>query len=248
MTLDQRLTRAVQHVADTVTVPEVDLAAIRTAARANRRRQLALAAVAAVAVVVVGVGVAGAALSGGQRSEGPAQEPSPSLSDAWTPERIRDEGTPGDVIAATESDLTARIYVVCDGPLCDSDGGGPSENKYRALEVTHQGQTALFVVSGIGGQGPWIRVFDDDSVLVEDTAPDGVWPEGPARFRLLRADGTEVPLRLVEDPAPAAPGTTIVVIDDFRRHGAGMGGGQESYVVDDLAGTLRPLERPAGGR
>ena len=40
MTLDQRLARAVRHVADGVAVPEVDLDAVRARARANRRGRL----------------------------------------------------------------------------------------------------------------------------------------------------------------------------------------------------------------
>ena len=212
----------------------------------TRRRHSTLGAALAVAAFALGLGVAGGALSSGLRTEGPARDPSPSLSGVWTPERIRTEGSPGDAVAANESGLVARMYIVCDGPLCTSDGGGPSEDKYRALEVTQKGSSALFEVSGIGSQGPWIKVFDEDSVLVEDTAPDGVWPDGPARFRLLQANGTAVPLRLLDDAVPATAGATTVVIDDFHRHGVGMAGGEKLYVVDDQAGTLRPQELPTG--
>lgn len=60
MTLDQRLTHAVHHVADRVTVPEVDLDAIRSTARTNRRRVVAVAVTAAVAaLIVVGTGLVG---------------------------------------------------------------------------------------------------------------------------------------------------------------------------------------------
>ena len=53
MTLDQRLARAVRHVADGVVVPEVDPDAVRARARTNRRRTAALVAAAAVVAVVV---------------------------------------------------------------------------------------------------------------------------------------------------------------------------------------------------
>jgi hypothetical protein len=43
MTLEQRLTDAARHVADGVVVPEVDLDAVRTDARANRRQRVAIA-------------------------------------------------------------------------------------------------------------------------------------------------------------------------------------------------------------
>ena len=41
MSLDQRLADAAHQVADGVTVPEVDLDAVRSRARANRRRTVA---------------------------------------------------------------------------------------------------------------------------------------------------------------------------------------------------------------
>ena len=75
MTLDQRLTRAVHHVATTVTAPDVDLDALRTKARANRHRTIAVAA-AAVVVAVIAVGVV---VIGGRDTSTPAPvEPIPS--------------------------------------------------------------------------------------------------------------------------------------------------------------------------
>ncbi len=57
MTLDQRLTQAMHHVADDVHVPAVDLAAVRSSARAHRVRNLSMAATAAVAAAVVAAAV-----------------------------------------------------------------------------------------------------------------------------------------------------------------------------------------------
>jgi hypothetical protein len=68
MTLDQRLIRAVHHVADGIVVPEVDFEAVRSRARANRRRT----ACAVVAAVVLAVIVAGTTLVGGRDTSGPA--------------------------------------------------------------------------------------------------------------------------------------------------------------------------------
>jgi hypothetical protein len=216
----------------------------------KRRRRSALAAAATVAVVIAGVGLTATALAGGRHAQGPPHDSSPTTSPSvagkWTPGRIRAEGVALDQIAVTESGLTARLYLVCDGPGCNPDGGGPHEYQHRALELTQGARSAVVEVSGIGGQGPWITTFGDDAVVVEDTATRGVWPDGPARFRLLRADGTMLPLRLVDNPRPAIPAVATVVIDDFRRHGSGIGGGEETYVLDERARTLRPLESPAG--
>jgi hypothetical protein len=75
MKLDDRLTRAAHHVADRVSVPEVDLAAVRSRARANRRRDLAVA----VGAALVAVTVVGTALVGGRTAErtAPADPPTP---------------------------------------------------------------------------------------------------------------------------------------------------------------------------
>lgn len=90
MTLDQRLTHAVRHVAAGVTVPDVDLDAVRARAAVNRRRTVSLA----VTVVVAAVIAAGGALGGGRESSAPAPPsstgsassvPSPSPSSQASP-------------------------------------------------------------------------------------------------------------------------------------------------------------------
>ena len=94
MTLDQRLTHAARQVADGVTPPQVDLDAVRSRARTNRRRTVSLAVT---AVVVAAVAV-GTAVGAGRDSSAPAPpaQPLPSESVADLPESIGDlpAGTP----------------------------------------------------------------------------------------------------------------------------------------------------------
>ena len=68
MTLDQRLTQAVHHVADGVPAPVVDIAAVRNRARTTRRRAVSLT----VTAVVVAVVLAGTALVTGRDASAPA--------------------------------------------------------------------------------------------------------------------------------------------------------------------------------
>ena len=80
MTFDQRLTQAMQHVADDVIVPQVDVAAVRSTARAHRIRMASVAATAAAALVLV----AATALVGGRDTSAPEPAhttpvPQPSL-------------------------------------------------------------------------------------------------------------------------------------------------------------------------
>ena len=95
MTLDQRLTDAARHVADGLVVPEVDLDAVRSDARANRRQRVAIA----VTVVVAAIVVTGTAVVSSRDASAPepalgTPSPSPTPSTAtrepidtstWTP-------------------------------------------------------------------------------------------------------------------------------------------------------------------
>jgi hypothetical protein len=234
VTLDERLTRAVHHVADTVTVPEVDLAAVRSTSRANQRRRVTVAAVAAVAVAVLTVGLAAAGLSQGHRAQEPVHQPS---HDGWSPERIRAEGVPAHLPefrdGASISGLDAHVYCVASScAFLDSEA-----NRRWALEVTQGDQSSLFDVRGI----PWGQDFDDDSILVQDGTDQAV------RFRLLQADGTAVQLRIGSDPVPAVPGPGVMLIDAlyvYRRGMVGSDDGARPYLVDARAGTIRPLDVP----
>ena len=67
MTLDQRIVDAARHVAGGVVVPEVDLDAVRSKARANRRQRVALA----VTVVVAAIIVTGTAVVSGRDAGAP---------------------------------------------------------------------------------------------------------------------------------------------------------------------------------
>lgn len=76
MTLDQRLANAVHRVADGVTVPEVDLDAVRFRAHRNRRRTISVAASAAVvAVIVAGTVVVGGRYTSAPEPVHPVQSP-----------------------------------------------------------------------------------------------------------------------------------------------------------------------------
>lgn len=222
----------------------------RRAIRRGRRR-IALVATAGVAAVILTVGIAEDALSGGEHAQGPVHQPSPSSSETtatgagWTPERIRAEGAPrGDVfdygLGPAPSGLDAELYCVgeeaCDEFPPDLEG----RTGHVALEMTKGGQSVLFEVRG----RPWARYFGDDSILVEDGFGQAV------RFRLLNADGTAVQLRMVSDSAPAAPGPDVVLIQDLDRardfQVGPDGPGIHPYLVDDRAGTIRPLDVPDG--
>jgi hypothetical protein len=167
----------------------------------------------------------------------PTPTDSPSTDELWSLERIRAEGSPEDQ-TVTESGITTRAYVVCDGPrsACKSDPPLRVPYQHVALEVTQDGRSALF---GVGANGQyWAAGFDADSVFVMDDPRN----DNGERYRLLRADGTEVQLRLLDDPAPAVPGPDVFVID----HGSEpeFDDFEHVYLVDEREGTLRPLDVP----
>lgn len=213
----------------------------------TRRRRATLGAALAVSSAVVLVTMAVTILPDRQRAVEPAsptptESPSPSTSTEWTPERFREEGSSDVLIPTTDSGLTATQYLACSG-TCSG------ELSNRALEVTQDGQSALFEVRGLGSSWApvWVEVYDEDSVLVQDAAEEGR-PEGPVRFRLLQADGTAVELRPVDDPVPATPGPGVWVVDPYAAWGSGMSGPEDHqslYFIDGPAGTLQPLDVPS---
>lgn len=201
----------------------------------KRRRRSSLVAAAGMAVLGLGATFAAATLSDGERVIEPAPAPTPS--DGWTPDRIRAEGTSDVLVSPTESGLTVRQYQACDGEP-------PCREVHLALEVAQDGRSAVFDVQGeLPSFVPvWVEVHDDDSVLVQDaTDPQS---DGPVRYRLLQAGGGEVELRLVDEPAPAVPGPDVHVIDDYAGWTRGMSPVQDVFLVDEAAGTLRPLDVP----
>lgn len=212
----------------------------------KRRRRAVMATATGIAVVVLSVGMASASLTRDQSAPPPAQNPSPSqtespsVDETWTPERIVADGRRGDPqgeVGPTESGLATRMYVVCSGADCSPDDVDPTD-RHVALEVIQGGQHAVFDLQW--SRQPWVRVYDDDSVLVQDSAGFGE----PVRYRLLQADGTGVELRLLDDPAPAASRPGMVVIDDYDGWVGGMGGVEDVFVVDDRAGTIQQVGAP----
>lgn len=219
-----------------------------TVARRRRRRVVLSAAVAAT-VAVVALGTAGDAMFTTQRQPLPAEQPSPALTESprsdrpWTPERIRDEGSSiEDVVLTTDSGLSARLYQVCPSSPCSGEHGTDDAMR-AAVEVTQGGRSAVFGMRF--SRNPWVRVFDEETVLaLDDVDPT---PKVEVRYRLLRADGTSVPLELVQDPAPPAEGPGVFV-NDFSGWSIGMSGTDDLYVVDEEARTVRPVDEPAAVR
>ena len=224
-----------------------DLVAV---ARSRRRRAVSGAAAGA-AVLALAAVTAGGALSGDQRAQLPAESPSPTSTGSpptvrtWTPERTRAEGSPVDFLGSPPARIDTQLYCtgqpVPSGSPCDSyHAYDPGEDQHWALEVAQGGRTAVFEVQGT----PWAADFDRDSILVQDGT------DRTPRFRLLQADGTAVRLRLLRDLAPAAPGPDVILVQDLRVYRRGMigpdGNGEHPYLVDARAGTLRPLDLPAG--
>ena len=126
------------------------------------------------------------------------------------------------------------LWEVCDGTRCDHTASrGPA----RGIDVTQDGRSAAFDLHWY--QQPWVRAFDEDSVLVQDPRLAHA-TSGPARLRLLQADGTAVELAL-RDPVAAVPGPDVILIDAYDGWGLDSG---EPYFIDDRAGTLRPLDVP----
>lgn len=167
----------------------------------------------------------------------------PRPAEEWSLERIRDEGSRGDR-TVLESGLTAREYVVCDGLRAQCEGDGPLREPYehRALEVSQDGRSALFTLAD---SNFWVTAFDEASVLAMDN-PHGARDPFGSRYRLLRIDGTEVPLEMVKDPVPAVPGASVVVVD-FADGSADPEVLQHAFLVDEREGTLRPLDLPRNG-
>lgn len=219
--------------------------------RRSRRGRVAtrLAALAVLAITGVGLAVAR------QDDPGPTplqvtDDPEPTSTTTvvgWSPERTRDEGSPVGFLAGRDgpspSGLDAEVY--CTGPAiptgspCDHyHSYDPEEEQHWAVEVTQGEQSALFEVRG----PPIAEDFDEDSLLVQDGT------DQDPRFRLLQADGTATPLRVVSDLAPAAPGPDVILIEDLAVYRRGSFGPDDPlpqpHLVDDDAGTLQRLDVP----
>ena len=215
----------------------------------KRRRRSALVAVTGAVAVVVALGITAAGLSQGHRALEPDRQPSlfPTGTQAsvggWTPERVRAQGSPlGAVfdhrLGHAPGGLDAELYCV-GGDGCDDFPPDPEgRTSHFALEITRDGRSVLFDVEG----RPWATYFGEDSILVEDGFGQA------ERFRLLDADGTAMPMRVVGGHATATPGPDVILIQDLhhaRNYQVGPDGpGIRPYLVDDRAGTLQPLDVP----
>ncbi|RYU13481.1 hypothetical protein [Nocardioides iriomotensis] len=210
------------------------------------RRRRTVWVVAAAAAVVLVLGITQAALPGSHRTVQPANK-------EWTPERIRTEGALDFAGPTTNSGPTVHVYAACGNAPCNNEGDNPDligvpfplskqwENAERALQVTSNGRSAVFEAAG-GGEPFGISTFTEDSVLVTDwPVVDGRVPPTP-RYRLLNADGTDLLLRIIDEPVPARPGPDVVVHDLQWARGGWVG----LYVIDQDAATLRPLDLPSG--
>jgi hypothetical protein len=92
----------------------------------------------------------------------------------------------------------------------------------------------------------WATAFDVESVFVMDeptvNEPTESADRQQVRYRVLRADGTEVQLQLLDNPAPAIPGSKVFVVD-YGSDASGDGA-EDVYLVDVRGGTLQPLAVP----
>lgn len=241
--MSEALRDLLRQGADTIERPRLDVSdLVAQTERRLARRRFATATVGVAAVVLIAAG--GLALRADDKRTAPALVPAetPTTTAELTPERIRAEGSVDILIPPTAWGLTVREYEVCD-PSCGASnrGRGPS-----ALEVAQAGRSALFEVRGVYYFPVWATAFDEDSVLVQETENTEVdldgRLDGPVRYRLLQADGTELELQMLDDPAPATPGPDVVRVDDLASWIRGWGGTQNLYLVDDRAGTIQPLD------
>jgi len=221
--------------------------------RATRRARHRIAMVAAATVMTV-LGVAAVVINGQQGDRvapvGPGPTPTPSTDADWPLERIRAEGkVEAEHFAAPG--ITVRLYGRCDeslrGPdvpediesVCDPDLDAPIRRAHShfALEVTQDGRAALFSVYGEGGLV--VATYGEDAVVYSDRESE-VQALHTARYRLLRADGSEARLQLrMDSPVPAVPGPGVFIL---HFEGDPAVGTNHPFVLDESGGTLRPLE------
>lgn len=249
---DDAITRLVElhdHIKAPATPPAAD--ALRGRRMLRRRRAVAIGVTAAAVVTVLGI-VAGT--TGGPRAGERIDPVQPGQE--WPLERIRAEGSPEREIVTPGSGIRTRAYVVCDEPpqrsgewggrtVCENDPPLRVPYQHAALEVAHNGRSALF---SLGANKQYsAQKFDADSVFVMDDPSGDAWGNhDQLRYRLLKPDGTEVELQLLGDLAPATPGSDVLVVDfDTAVGGLGPGWGAEvAYLVSERDRTLRPLDVP----
>jgi hypothetical protein len=243
------LREAVETLAGRAPSPNFD--ALQRRATRRGRRRIAVVTVAAAAAVGAALGITAVATDGEQDRDGigPALPgtPTPSADADWPLERIRDEGIL-EAEYSMGSGITVRLWGRCDESLrgsdvpeeiesvCAPDIDGPIRraHSHLALEVTQNGHSALF-----SSFGDWAGVATyDDAVLYSDHESN-VQDLHTDRYRLLRADGSEVQLEpRMDSPVPAVPGPDVVVLHLDLSETVGT---NHPFVIDEEDGTLRPL-------
>jgi hypothetical protein len=169
MSLDQLLADAARHVADQVDPPQVDLEVVRSRARANHRRTVALA----VAAALVAMGLAGTSLIASGRD---TTAPQPAVSP-----KGRIVLTLRDTDCAAGRCLKSRVYGI---PLGRDDTG-------RRLRAT-------VTVPTNGWEGTWdghriSRASSEGAAVLSVYQPDGFaarLPCGPDVMTKLATDAT----------------------------------------------------------
>jgi hypothetical protein len=209
----------------------------------SRRRRQRAAAAAATAVAVIVLAVAGALALAVPDTTGtpqPAPEPTPTPTVGGGDlrlERILARGTIMEEVSAPDGSLRAQY-------ACTNCAAGVDFiHHHPAIQVTEGDSTALFGARGF----VLLTVLDEHTVLAQDSAAE----DAPVRYRLLRADGTEIALSMVADPAPAIPGPDVFVdryarkyIDYACCYVPGTNGRDSLAVVDAEAQTVRPVAAP----
>jgi hypothetical protein len=237
--------------------PSPEFGELRQRAIRRGRRRITLVTVAAAAAVATALGITAVVTNGQQGRDGlgPAGQgtPTSSVDPDWPLERIRAEGIVEEEYF-TASGIAVRLWGRCDESLPGPDN--PEEeiesvcapgmdppirraHSHLALEVTQNGRFALFSTYGDWAAGV-VAAYGDDAVLYSDSDYESdVQDLRTDRYRLLRADGSEMQLKpRMDSPVPAVPGPDVVVLHLDR--GAAVGT-NHPFVIDEDAGTLRPL-------
>jgi hypothetical protein len=216
---DDVITRLVElhdHIKAPDTHPDADVFCGQQLLR--RRRTVVVGAVAAAVVAVLGVVAATAGVPRAADHLVPSR-PSPTVptDEQWPLAQIRLQGRV-DHEQHQSGGLSVRTFVLCDGsPECSPGTDGPirRRHEHRALEVTQNGRSAMF---RIGNSAMTVVTgYDDATLLVMDPLPGAADFFDPIQngFRLVRADGTEIGLRVESDRAPAAPGPGVVLVNHY---------------------------------
>ncbi|WP_457252564.1 hypothetical protein [Pedococcus sp. P5_B7] len=146
MSIDQRLARAMRRVADEVLVPQVDLTAVRSAARAHRIRRASVVATAAAAVVLV----AATSLVGGRGTSAPqpatTPDPQSSTSSSRQPSLLTYRSSQYDLTLQYPKDWTPNAAIRAWSWTTDvKDWRSPAHDWFKAPEDSPTGDVRVSV-------------------------------------------------------------------------------------------------------